>query len=150
MVKSTRPFDPEYYLSIAEASHDCGIDQSGTTTRIYNQIATKLVKHLRRFDPLSPTIIDHLIEALNHPKRQLYTLVSIESMGLQKVVDDPQYAVTPTMIDAGLAALRDHSFGGDLSDLVKDVFVAMRLEELNESLCFIENAAKESHSGVGK
>jgi hypothetical protein len=71
-------------------------------------------------------------------------------MGPQKVVDDPQYAVTLTMIAAGLAALREHSFGGDLSDLVKDVFVAMRLEELNEGLSFIENAAKENHSGVGK
>ncbi len=69
MEKSTRAFDPKYYLKIAEASHECGIDQSGTTTRIYNQIATKLVKYLRRFDPLPPRIIDCLTEALTHPKR---------------------------------------------------------------------------------
>lgn len=69
MAKSTRAFDPNYYLKIAEATHDCGIDQSSATTRIYNQLATKLVKYLNRFDPLSHEIVDFLTTALAHPKR---------------------------------------------------------------------------------
>lgn len=69
MDRKKLPFDPHYYARMAESIHDCGHDQSRTTTKVYNKLTSRLFDYLKRFDPLPPSNIEFLISLLTHPKR---------------------------------------------------------------------------------
>ena len=64
-----KEFDINYYVNLAKAIYDADSDFKKTSTRISNRLIGKQIKYIKKYDPLSPRIVEEIKSLLDHENK---------------------------------------------------------------------------------